>query len=98
MFGFRVDELIEVTPCAARGLFLVDEFESVLVEFVKELVPGDLFQVFIILIARFGKAEAENSGLAVPVSAANFGGHCAARFRPLANGVVILGCSGKWHC
>ena len=98
MFGFRIDEFVEVTPRAACGLFLVDKFEAILVELVEELVPGDLLQVLVVSIPGFREAEAEDARLAASVGVANLGRHRAARFRPLANCVVILGCFGEWHC
>ena len=98
MFVLRVDELIEIALGSAGCFFLVDKFEAILVELVEELVPGDLLQVLVVSIPGLREAEAEDARLAASVGVANLGRHRTARFRPLANCVVILGCFGEWHC
>jgi len=98
VFGFRIDEFVEVAARPTGDLFLVDKFEAILVELVEELVPGDLLQVLVVSIPGLREAEAEDARLAASVGVANLGRHRTARFRPLANCVVILGCFGEWHC
>jgi len=39
VFVLRVDELIEIALGSAGCFFLVDKFEAILIEFLKELVP-----------------------------------------------------------
>lgn len=95
---FRIDELVEVTPGSARGFFLVNEFETIVIELLKEFVPGDFLQVFIVTIPGIWEAESEDASLVTLVGAANFRRLSATRFRPLANFVVILGRIGKCHC
>jgi len=95
---FGIDELIEVALRPSRSFFLVNEFEAVLVELLKKLVPGNLLQVFIVTISGIRKAESKDATLVTLVGAANLRRLSATRFRPLANCVVILGLLGKCHC
>jgi hypothetical protein len=95
---FGIDQLVEVALCPFGGLFLVDELKAILIELLEELVPGDLPQVCIVSVFGVREAESEDASLIPLVGAADLGRHCAARFRPLANCVVILGCLGKCHC
>jgi hypothetical protein len=95
---FRIDELVEVAPRTSGGLFLVYQFEAVTVELLEELVPRDLLQVCVITISGIREAESEDASLVPLVGAADLRRLSVARFRPLANCVVILGRLGKCHC
>lgn len=98
VFVLRVNQLVEVALCSACGLVLVDKFEAVIVELLKEFVPGDLLQVFVVTISGIGEAESEDASLVTLVGAADFRRLSATRICPLANCVVILGRLGKCHC
>jgi hypothetical protein len=86
-----VNQLIEVAASAAGGLLLKDHRKSVLIKFLKELVPFDLFQRVVISIFCLGEAEAQNAGLAVPFGAGHFAGNGVSRLGPPAYLIVILG-------
>ena len=90
MLLLGIDELVEVAPLTVGGLFLVDEFEAVLVELLEEFVPGDLVEFRVVTVRGIREAEAQDSRLVAGVRALHLRGLCAACFRPLANFVVIL--------
>src|SRR5438309_146831 len=59
--GLAADELIEVAPFAAGGLFLNDKGQLLFVELLEELLPGDLLQASLAAIP--GEVEPEEPGV-----------------------------------
>lgn len=96
-FVLGVNQLVEGASGPAGGLFLIDEFEAVIVELLEELVPGNLLQVFVVAIPGIREAKSEDARLVTLVGAANLGRLSATRFCPLTNSVVILGRFGECH-
>lgn len=92
-----MDELVEVAFRAFRGDVLIDESETAGVEFFEELVPGDLFQVAVVVVFGLGKLYAENAGLTVLFGAGDLCGFGATSFSPCADFIVVLRGFGKCH-
>ena len=74
---------------AEKGTFLIDERELPLVEFLKELVPGDFRQRVVLGLRIVRKHDADDSDIALLMRAADRGGLAALRLRPFANLVMI---------
>jgi hypothetical protein len=60
--GFPTHELIKVAGLTACGLFLIEESQAVLLEFIEEFFPGDLLEALSARIS--GKIEPQDSGIA----------------------------------
>ena len=88
--GVGVDQFVEVAARAGSSLLLIDQRETVLVEFGEEFVPIDFFERIVIAVLRFGEAEAQDAGFAVPFGACDFAGDGVARFCPSADLIVVL--------
>src|SRR5205085_2747543 len=54
------NQLVEIALLAAGGLFLIDECEIGFVEFLEELLPGDLFERRVLGVWRTGELDADN--------------------------------------
>src|SRR5688572_21551779 len=80
--GLAADQLVEIALFAVGGLLLVEERQIGLVEFLEELVPGNLLEIVVIGIGRLRELQAQYLGAADDCRAA------AARLGPFADLVV----------
>jgi hypothetical protein len=60
--GFATDELVEVAALAAGRFFLVDQRQICFVKLLKEFLPGDLLEVFILGIRRAREFDSNDAG------------------------------------
>ncbi len=96
-FAFRMNELIEVAFLPVGCLLLIYELEIALVELLEEVIPGDFFELVILPVDGIRKLKAQDTGLLSFFGARNFSRDRSSRLGPLADFIMILGCSGKCH-
>jgi len=92
-----VNELVEVALSTRSRLFLVHEFEIVLVEFLKELIPRYFSQVLVLLVLCAREAKPQDSWLALPMRAGYFGRSSAPGFSPSQDFLVVFSGFRKRH-
>jgi len=83
-------ELVEVALVAVCRLFLVDEFEIVLVKLLEEIVPGNLLQFRIVMVGSFREFKTQNPGLSALLGSCNFRRNCSPALGPFPYLVVIF--------
>ena len=65
-------EFVEVALRTLRSYFLVDQRQAALVELLKELVPGNFFQVGIVRMGSIRELDTDDARLAVVFRACHF--------------------------
>lgn len=93
VFASAMDEFVEPADFSGLGLFLVEEGKFRLVEFFEEFAPGEHIQRFIL----GAEIRPQNSGVGEAFRIGHSGWFSAPRFRPVADGVVVLRDFGFGH-
>src|SRR5437868_1868910 len=88
---FAADQLVEIAALAARRFLLIKQGETRLIEFLEELLPGNLLERIVLGMRCAGKFEADDAGVVLAMGCAHRRRASAARLCPFANLVVIGG-------